>query len=153
VPPFRYQHNCKLLKSLGLSNWLSIALLVSGPCLLALLAYDAVAVFLFGRGVDRLVPMHDWARGALQDLGLAVVYAVTVTPRVINVVAGYTQVTRRLCLIMLGLGIAWYDVLCAAATRVLAEPPDLALSLVVLFVVPVILAPGYVRWLKSKLPA
>jgi hypothetical protein len=141
------------LKSIGFSNWLSIALLVSGPCLLALLAYDAVAVFLFGRGVDRLVPMHDWARGALQDLGLAVVYAVTVTPRVINVVAGYTHVTRRLCLIMLGLGIAWYDVLCAAATRVQAEPPGLALSLVVLFVIPVIVAPGYVRWLKSKLPA
>jgi len=36
-------------------------------------------------------------------------------------------------------------------------PPDhtsgLALSLVVLFVVPVILEPGYVRWLWSKLPA
>jgi len=36
-------------------------------------------------------------------------------------------------------------------------PPDypsgLALSLVVLFVVPVILTPGYVRWLRSKLPA
>jgi len=141
------------LKSNRISNWLSIALLVSGPCLLALLVYDAVAVFLLGRGVDRLAPMHDWARGALQDLGLAVVYAVTVPPRVINVVPGYSQVGHRLCLIMLGLGIAWYDVLCAAATRVLAEPPGLALSLVVLFVVPVILAPGYVRWLRSKLPA
>jgi len=32
-------------------------------------------------------------------------------------------------------------------------PSGLALSLVVLFVVPVILAPGYVRWLRSKLPA
>ena len=35
-------------------------------------------------------------------------------------------------------------------------PPDLpsglALSLIVLFVVPVILALGYVRWLRSKLP-
>ncbi len=30
---------------------------------------------------------------------------------------------------------------------------DLVLSLVVLFVVPVILAPGYVRWLRSRLPA
>ncbi|TLY20239.1 MAG: hypothetical protein E6K68_08310 [Nitrospirae bacterium] len=134
-------------------RWLISPLLVAGPCLLALLAYDAVAIFLLGRGENRLAPMHDWAGGALQDLGLAVVYAMTVTPRVINVVAGFPQVTRRLCLIMLGLGIAWYDVLCAAATRVLAEPPGLALSLVVLFVVPVILAPGYVRWLGSKLSA
>ena len=134
-------------------RWLSIALLISVPCLLALVAYDAVAIFLLGRGVDRLVPMHDWARGVLQDLGLAVVYAVTVTPRVIKLVAGYPDLTRRLCLIMLGLGIAWYDVLCAAATRVLADPPGLALSIVVLFVVPVVLAPGYVRWLRSKLPA
>ena len=32
------------------------------------------------------------------------------------------------------------------------HPSGLALSLVVLFVVPVILALGYVRWLRSKLP-
>ena len=48
---------------------LSSPLLVAGPCLLALLAFDAVAVFLLGRGEDRLAPTHDWAGGARQDLG------------------------------------------------------------------------------------
>ena len=130
--------------------WFSIALLTAVPCFLALVAYDAVAVFLLQRGHDKLVPWHDLARGAAQDLGLVMVYAVTVTPRLIRTVADYPVRTRRLCLIMLGLGIAWYDVICAAVTRLLPEPPGIAIGLVVLFVIPIILAPGYLRWLKTK---
>ncbi len=133
-------------------RWLSAALLISIPCFLALFAYDAVAILVFRRGEYQLVPAHDLARGVSQDLGLVTVYAMAVTPRVINVVADYARKSRRLCLIMLGLGIAWYDVLCASATRILAEPPGFAVSLVVLFVVPFVLAPWYVQWLKSWIP-
>lgn len=133
-------------------RWLSAALLISIPCFLALFAYDAVAILLFRRGEYQLVPAHDLAPGVIQDLGLVIIYAVAVTPRVIDVVADYPHGTRRICLIMLGLGIAWYDVLCASATRILAEPPGFAVSLVVLFVIPILLAPWYVQWLKSWIP-
>lgn len=135
-----------------MAGWLAVASLVCIPCLLALFAYDAVAIFLFRRGEYQLVPFHDLARAAAQDLGLVVVYAVAVTPRVMTVVAGYPSRTRRSCLVMLGLGIAWYDVLCAAVTRVLLEPPGFGVSLVVLFVVPVILAPWYVERVRTWLP-
>ncbi|MBI4402271.1 MAG: hypothetical protein HY581_11640 [Nitrospirae bacterium] len=130
-------------------RWLSVAWLIALPCFLALVAYDAVAMLLLKRGASALVPAHDLARGVAQDAGLAVAYAVTVPPRVIKVVADYSQRTRRLCLVMLGLGIAWYDVLCASMTRVLAEPPGLGISVVVLFVIPILLAPAYVQWLKT----
>jgi hypothetical protein len=53
---------------------------------------------------------------------------------------------------MLGLGLAWYAVICAWVTRVLDAPPDLGVSLVVLFVIPMILAPRYVQWLWTKVP-
>ena len=135
-----------------MAGWLSVALPVCIPCVLALFAYDAVAIFLFRRGEYQLVPVHDLARAVAQDLGLVIVYAAGVTPRIMTVVAGYPSRTRRICLIMLGLGIAWYDVLCASGTRVLAEPPGLGVSLVVLFVIPIILAPWYVKWLRSWLP-
>lgn len=133
-------------------RWLSAALLISIPCFLALFAYDAVAILLFRRGEDQLVPAHDLARGVIQDLGLVIVYAMAVTPRVTQVVADYPRKSRRLCLIMLGLGIAWYDVLCASVTRMLSEPPGFGLSLVVLFVIPIMLAPWYLQWLKSWVP-
>lgn len=135
-----------------MAGWLAVASMVCIPCLLALSAYDAVAIFLFRRGEYQLVPFHDLARAVAQDLGLVLVYAVAVTPRVITVVAVYPSRTRRRCLIMLGLGIAWYDVLCASVTRVLAAPPGFVVSLVVLFVIPIILAPWYVQWVKTWLP-
>lgn len=133
-------------------RWLSVALLVAVPCLLALVAYDSVAILLFKRGEYQLIPAHDLGRGALQDVGLAILYAVTVPPRVAAVVSDYPTGTRRLCLIMLGLGLAWYDVLCAALSRKLAEPPGLVMSLVVLVLIPVMLAPCYVEWLRTKAP-
>ncbi|MGH7229750.1 MAG: hypothetical protein ACREJU_00090 [Nitrospiraceae bacterium] len=133
-------------------RWLSHSLLISIPCLLALVVYDWVAVVAIGQGVYRLVPWHDFARGILQDLGLTAAYAVTITPRVVNVVANYSKRAIRACLIMLGLGLAWYAVMCAWITRALSAPPDLGTSLVVLFVIPMILAPWYVRWLKTKIP-
>lgn len=133
-------------------RWVSVSLLIAGPCFLALLAYDWVAVVMLGHRTYRLVPWHDFGRGIVQDLGLTAVYAVTVTPRVAGVVAGYPDKARRLCLIMLGLGLAWYDVICAWLTRLLNTPPDLGISLVVLFVIPITLAPWYVRWLKTKVP-
>ncbi len=132
--------------------WLSAALWIAVPCLLALIAYDFVAIYLLATAQPSLVPLHEFARGILQDLGLALVYAVTVTPRVINRVAADAPRARRLTLLMLGLGLAWYDVLCAFATRSLAEPPGILVSLVVLFLIPVMLAPPYVRWLKTKVP-
>lgn len=134
-------------------RWLAVALLVAVPCLIALVAYDSVAILLFKRGECPLVPAHDLARGALQDIGLAILYAITVSPRVATIVADYPKNIRRLCLIMLGLGLAWYDVLCAALSRKLAEPPGLAVSLVVLVLIPVMLAPRYVEWLRTKAPS
>lgn len=133
-------------------RWLSTALLVALPCLFALVAYDAVAVVLLRRGEDPLVPAHDLARGVLEDVGLALVYAVTIPPRVLGVVSGFVPSARRQCLVMLGLGLAWYDVLCAWLTRFLVEPPGFVVSLVVLFVIPAMLAPWYLRWLKTMVP-
>ncbi|TLY16459.1 MAG: hypothetical protein E6K69_04110 [Nitrospirae bacterium] len=133
-------------------RWVSVALLIALPCFLALLAYDWVAVVVLGYRAYRLVPWHDLARGMLQDLGLTAVYAVTVTPRVAKVVADFPEKARHLCLIMLGLGLAWYDVMCAWVTRLLDQPPDLGIGTVVLFVIPIVLAPSYVRWLKTKVP-
>jgi hypothetical protein len=135
-----------------MSRRLSTALLIAIPCLLALLAYDVIAVYLLRQGEYRLVPAHDLARGMLQDVGLVSIYAVAMTARVAKVVDGYEERSRRLCLIMLGLGIAWYDVVCAWVTRLLPTPPDFWMSGVVLFVIPIILAPWYVRWLKTKVP-
>jgi hypothetical protein len=131
-------------------RWLSIALLISVPCFLALIAYDAVAIFLLRRGPNKLVPFHDLFRGITQDFGLAVVYAVTMTPRISALVTGYRPRARHLSLIMLGLGLAWYDVMCAAGTRLIGKPPGLEISLIVLFVIPIVLAPWYVRWLKAR---
>lgn len=135
----------------GLFRWISIALLIGVPCFLALVAYDWVAVVVLGRGPYRLIPWHDLARGMVQDLGLTLVYAVTVTPRVVHVIADYSEKARRVCLIMLGLGLAWYEVICAWVSRQIGGA-DLAVSLVMLFVVPFILAPSYVRWLRTKVP-
>jgi hypothetical protein len=128
----------------------AVAVLISVPCLLALVAYDSVAVFLLRRGEYRLVPAHDVARGFLQDVGLVLVYALTITPRVMPIMSDRPIHTARPALVMLGLGIAWYDVLCAFLTRMLPEPPGMALGLVALFVIPVLLAPCYLRWLQSK---
>ena len=133
-------------------RWLSVAGFISLPCLVALVAYDWVTVVAIGRGIYRLVPWHDFAQDILQDLGLTAAYAVTVTPRVVNVVANYSKKASRACLIMLGLGLAWYAMICAWMTRALNVPPDLWISLVVLFVIPVMLAPWYVQWLKTKVP-
>ena len=54
---------------------------------------------------------------------------------------------------MLGLDLAWYKVLCAALSRKLAEPPGLVMSLIVLVLIPVLLAPRYVEWLRTKAPS
>lgn len=131
-------------------NWLSAALLIALPCFLALAAYDSIAILALRRG-EGLVPVHDLMRGLVLDLDLVLVYAVTVTPRILKTVVDYPARARRLCLIMLGLGLAWYEVICAATTRILAAPPDLSVTVVVLFVIPIILAPGYVRWLRTKI--
>jgi hypothetical protein len=143
---------------MSLPRWLKVALLISIPCLLALLAYDAVAVFLLRRGEYRVLPAHDFARGLIEDVGLVMVYAITITPRVLPMVSLPLSPTNseplsrpaRISLIMLGLGIAWYDVLCAFVTRMLPEPPDVTISLVILFVIPVLLAPWYLKWLHTK---
>ena len=131
-------------------RWLRVALLISIPCLVALMTYDWVAFYVLRRGHYRLVPAQDFARGVTADLGLVAVYAVTVTPRVLHALAEPLTRAAQLSLIMLGLGIAWYDVLCAFVTRLLPEPPDLWISLVVLFVIPVLVAPWYLRWVHSK---
>ena len=143
----------KTVLATSMPRWLSVALLVAVPCLLALVVYDSAAIFLFNRGEYPLFPAHDLARGVLQDMGLAILYAVTVTPRVAPIVSDYPIRARRLCLIMLGLGLAWYEVLCAALSRKLAEPPGLVMSLVMLVLVPVLLAPLYVEWLRTKAPS
>jgi hypothetical protein len=127
-----------------------VAVLISGPCLLALAAYDAVAVFLLRQGQYLLVPVHDFARGFLQDLGLALVYGITITPRILPLLAHQPSRPTHYALIMLGLGIAWYDVVSAFATRLFSEPPDMATALVVLFVIPIVVAPWYFRWLQIK---
>ena len=141
---------CVTLECFIVGRWLSIGGLIAGSCFLALLSYDWVAVVALGHGSYRLVPWHDFASGAVEDLALTAVYAATVTPRVGAVVAFYSIVARRVCLIMLGLGLAWYEVMCAWMTRQLDEPPDLWVSMVLLFGVPILLAPWYVRWLKTK---
>ncbi len=88
----------------------------------------------------------------MQDIGLAATYAAIVTPRVAEVVAAESDSIRHTCLIMLGLGLAWYAVVCAWLTRLLDAPPDLGMSLVVLFVIPMVVSPSYVRWLRTKVP-
>ncbi len=133
-----------------MSPWTSAAIQIAYPCLIALLAYDWVAAVVLAKGPYPVVPWHSLARDFLEDLSLTSVYAVTVTPRVRAVVAGYSAKARRLCLIMFGLGLAWYVVICAWVTRQLSEPPGMAMSVVVLFVVPLILAPWYVKWLRTK---
>ncbi len=133
--------------------WVTTGLLIAVPCLLALATYDALAILLFRRGAHPLVPGHDLARALLQDLGLTVLYALTITPRVVHLAARYSKRARRLSLIMLGLGVAWSEVVCAAASRVLGEPPGLILSLVILVVIPVLLAPWYLQWVEARVQA
>lgn len=135
-----------------MSVWLSAAILIAYPCLIALFVYDWVAAVLLAKGPYPVVVWHSLARDFLEDLGLTAVYAVVVTPRVGTLVSAYPPEARRLCLIMLGLGLAWYVVICAWLTRQLAEPPGLVLSIVVLFVIPAMLAPSYVRWIRTKVP-
>jgi hypothetical protein len=140
-----------------MGRWFSIAAWLAVPCLLALLLYDWAAVVVFGEGPYRpgqptgyaAVAWSHLAGGFAQDLALTTIYAVTITPRVVTVVAGYSDKTRNVSLIMLGLGLAWYEVMCAWASRQFG-PPDLGVALVVLFVVPAVLAPSYVRWVKTK---
>ncbi len=124
-------------------------MLIAVPCFFALLVYDWLAVVVFDHQISRLVPWHDFARGLMQDLGLTAAYTLTVTPRVSGIVAAYPDRVQRSCLIMLGLGLAWYEAICAWVTRVLDAPPDVAMSLIVLFVIPVLLVPWYVRWRKG----
>ncbi len=109
-------------------RWSVDALLIAVPCCFALLVYDWLAVVVFGHQLSRLVPWHDFARGMMQDLGLTAAYTLTVTPRVSGIVAAYPDRARRSCLIMLGLGLAWYEVTCAWVTRVLDAPPDRCLE-------------------------
>jgi len=141
-----------LPKGMIVRRWLSIAGIIAGSCFLALLSYDWIAVVAAGHGRHGLVPWQEFASGAAEDLALTAVYATTVTPRVGAVVSFYSTMARRVCLIMLGLGLAWYEVMCAWVTRQLDKPPDLWLSLVLLFGVPILVAPWYVRWLKTKVP-
>jgi hypothetical protein len=136
----------------NMPSWLSSAWLIALPCFLALLAYDWIAVVVLGRGFPRPVPWTDLAQNFTQDLALTVIYTVVVTPRILKVVKLYSTKARRACLVMLGLALAWYAVLCAWMTRLLRTPPDVVIGGVLLFVVPMILAPAYVRWLKTKLP-
>src|SRR5690606_37258302 len=127
-----------------------VAGLIGLPCLAALVGYDLVAIFVLGRGQARL-PAQDLLRGVLADVGLTAVYAATVTPRIAasGLLTPPLDRASRLALVMVGLGLAWYEVLCAFVTRWLPEPPDLAVSLVVLFVVPVLLAPRYYQWARG----
>lgn len=134
-----------------LTEGLWTALLIGVPCLLALLAYDAIAILLFERGTHALVPAHDLSQGLLQDVALTVVYMLLITPRVAGLVRSFPTLARRACLVMLGLGLAWYEVLCAAASRSLSEPPGLLIAGIVLILVPMLVAPWYVEWLKRKI--
>ena len=84
---------------------------------------------------------------------MTLMYTVTITPRVVNTVAGYPEKARRVSLIMLGLGLAWYAEVCAWVTRTVNAAPDLGVSIVLLFVVPVIVAPWYVGWLHDRVPS
>lgn len=126
-------------------------MLILCSSLVALIAYDTVSFVIMDRGDARLGPAHDLAIGAIEDAGLALVYAMTITPRVTHVITTSAPGTRRACLIMLGLGLAWYEVVCASATRLVTGPPGLVLSLVVLFGIPMILAPWYAGWLKHRM--
>lgn len=134
-----------------LRQGLSTALLIGLPCLLALTAYDSVAILLFDRGTDALTPAHDLSRSLLQDMGLTVLYMSVISPRVVALVRVFPTMARRASLVMLGLGLAWYEVLCAAASRSLSEPPGLLIAGIVLLLVPMLVAPWYVRWLKSRI--
>lgn len=134
-----------------LKHSLSTALLLGVPCLVALAAYDAIAILVFRRGAHSLVPAHDLSRSLLQDLGLTVLYMLVITPRVTRLVWSFPSLARRACLVMLGLGLAFYDVLCAAASRSLSEPPGLLVAGIVLVLIPVLAAPSYVRWLKARI--
>jgi len=136
-----------------MKRYLSCAVFIALPCFLALLIYDWVAVVAAARGLYRSVRWSDFAQGALQDAGLASIYGLMVTPRVTGSVAGDGERARRLCLMMLGFGLAWYDVMCAWVTRWLNASQDLGVSLVMLFLVPFLVAPWYVRWLRSKVHA
>lgn len=130
--------------------WLSTAILIAYPCLITLLIYDWVAAVLLTKGPSAGVVWHSLGRDFLEDLGMTAVYALVVTPRVGRIVTDYPASARRPCLIMLGLGLAWYVVICAWLTRQMTEPPGLILSIVVLYVIPAILAPWYVRWIRTK---
>ncbi|MGH7254335.1 MAG: hypothetical protein ACREI3_01030 [Nitrospirales bacterium] len=133
-------------------TWLSTALRLAWFCFLALVAYDTVARLLLGQVPVSPIPAQTLACDVMLDLGLAVTYSVLVTPRILPVIAPYPARPRRLCLLMLGLGLAWWVVICAFATRELMGPPGILLSLVLLFVIPVVMAPWYVRWLRTKTP-
>ena len=130
---------------------LSTALLIGVPCLLALIAYDAIAILGLTRAPHALIPAHDLPQGLLQDVGLTVLYMLVITPRVAGMVRSFPPLARRASLIMLGLGLAWYEVLCAAASRWMAEPPGLLIAGIVLVAVPMLVAPWYVEWLKGKI--
>ncbi len=134
-----------------IGRWLRAGMWIAATCFLALAAYDAVAVLLLHRGSD-VVPAHEWLQGVTEDAGLAVAYGLLLPVRVLPIVTDYSTAARRACLIMLGLGLAWYEVLCAFATRQLEGPPDLLTSGIVLFAVPFLAAPWYVRWIKSRVP-
>lgn len=135
----------------SIRGWLSSAFLIAVPCFLALTVYDWIAVFLIDRRVDHLPRSSVLGQDFLQDASLIAVYVVLITPRVSHIVAEYRPHVRRVCLIMLGLGLAWYEVVCASMTRLLPEPPGFWVTVVILFIIPMVLAPWYVRWLRQKL--
>lgn len=132
-------------------RWLSSAFLIAAPCFLALTTYDWIAVFLIDREIDHLSRSSVLGQDFLQDASLIAVYAILITPRVSHVVAEYRSDIRRVCLIMVGLGLAWYEVVCASLTRLLPKPPGFWVTVVILFVIPMVLAPWYVRWLRQKM--
>lgn len=134
-----------------MKHGLSTALYIGLPCLVALIAYDSIAILVLKRGTHSLVSAHDLSRSLLQDVGLTLVYMLVVTPRVAGLVRSFSPLARRACLVMLGLGLAWYEVLCAAASRSLAEPPGLLIATIVLVLVPMLVSPWYVRWLKRRI--
>jgi len=123
--------------------------LVAVPCCLALSAYDSVASLLFKRSEYPLFPAHNLVRGVLQNIDLAILHAIMVTPRVAPDVGTYPTKTRRHCLIMLGLGLALYEVLWAALSGRLAEPMGLVMGLVVLVLIPMMPMPRDVEWAED----
>jgi hypothetical protein len=135
----------------NMPSWLSAAWQIALPCFLALLAYDGIAMVL-GREFLRPPLWPELAQNVAQDLALTVIYAAVVTPRILKVVELYSTKARRACLVMLGLALAWYAVVCAWMTRLSRTPPDVVIGGALLFAVPMILAPAYVRWLKTKAP-